>query len=174
MVDGGSLTVAWSALAAPWVRYRVLVDGEEVGRIGYRRPLTIALPAGAHDVALRVRTHHSPVVPIDVAIGASVNLIGSTRGLPPTVRGPREIRRWAKENSIWLGATDETPPKRIEPRPYSGDRVTLHVIAVILFAALAMTAANHHHWVGVGLALACVAVAGAMLWSELARRHRHT
>ena len=174
--ERGTLTVTWRSRAAPWVAYRVRVDGVEVARVRYRKPAAVALPAGRHDVQLcgpRGR-YTSRSVQVDVLGSDRIDLFGSTRRLPAGMWGYREISQWAREHSIWLGAEGEVPPASDYVRTFNALRLGLHISAFGLFALFAATAAWHHRWLGLALALALIAATVATTRVELARRRHPT
>src|SRR5437762_11578837 len=86
----GSLTVTWRSVAPPWAAYRVVVDGVETARVRYRRPASVDLPVGRHDVQLLGwRKYTSRPVQVDVLADGRVDLFGSTGRLPAGTIGYR-------------------------------------------------------------------------------------
>ena len=77
MVDGeGKLTITRGSAYVDRARaYKIMVDGQEVGRIKNDRTETIAVPAGEHELSLKVDWASSPTVSFDVAPGEEVRYI---------------------------------------------------------------------------------------------------
>jgi hypothetical protein len=108
----GELAVSWASLAAPWVKYAVVVDGRVMSVIRYKRPASISLAAGRYEVFLRHRRSTSRLVAVDVQEGSRTVLFGAARTMPRGLT-PRQAWRWSKENAIWLG-NEPTAPKPVE------------------------------------------------------------
>jgi hypothetical protein len=120
MAESGTLSVKWISVMVPWATLRVVVDGSEVGRVGYRKPASLDLAAGPHDVVLRRRNSTTHPVRIDMPSNGRVELFGGNSRLPPGMRGYGQIKTWAKESSFWLATqpTDRAtspPAARAEP-----------------------------------------------------------
>jgi hypothetical protein len=175
MDERGTLTVTWRSRAAPWAAYRVRVDGVDVARVRYRKPVAVALPVGRHEVQLcGWRKYASRSVQVDVVDSGRIDLFGRTGRLPAGMTGYREISRWAKEHSIWLGTEGEVPPAVDYLRPFNALRFRMHIVALCLFALFAATAAWHRNWLWLALDLALIAATVGTARVELARRRHPT
>ena len=173
--EHGTLTVTWASPSAPWAWYRVLVDGVTLGRVRHRRSFSVDVPTGAHEVQLMGwRRYGSRVLSVDVTPGAHVRLEGKTGRLPAGMTGYRAIKDWAKEYGTTLYVENEAPPTFEFVRPYSAQRLGIHVAAVALFTFFALAAVVHHRWVGVALTLPLIAASAWLIRGELSRRHRST
>ena len=134
----GELFVSWERRMLPWIKYEVVVDGRVMSSLGYRRPASISLPAGAHDVVLRHRKFKSRPVAIQIAQRGRTVLFGAVRQPPPGLMF-FEVWRWSKENGTWLG-TEPTPPK--PAASFSAPRTALMFAIVVLFSISAAKAAS--------------------------------
>jgi hypothetical protein len=113
VAEQSSLSVTWISYVVPWVALRVVVDGVDVGRVGYRKPATVDLAAGPHEVELRGhRGYASQPMRVEIPANGGVELFGGNARMPSGMRGYRQIKAWAKESSIWLGTDPVAPPTR--------------------------------------------------------------
>lgn len=179
--EPGTIAVSWVPLAAPWVSYKLLVDGEVVGHFGYRRPVLVEVVPGVHEVGVRHWRYSSNIVSVAIADSNQVTLYAGTRGLPPGAWFPWDTLRWARENSIlWL--SDLAAPPTLDPSPIavradnrsvSKLRFAVLAAAIVVFGASAIIAVSNSDYVKAALALAFI-VPGVLLTGSRIRARRRT
>jgi hypothetical protein len=158
----GRLEVVWVQRAAPWVAYRVLVDGNELDRVHFGRPAAIMLQLGRHSIVVKHWRFRSNVVSIDVSTNLSTTLYSGTRTPPRGQTSFRKIFAWYSANSIWLSEIASPPDLQSSDNddnltganvPISRFRGLVALASVFVFGALALGSAVSGNYLRMFLAL---------------------
>jgi hypothetical protein len=172
----GSIRVAWlQRTAKAWISYRVLVDGEVVGRVRFGHPATIEVCPGLHEVVVKHWWYETNSVPVEVAAGGRSSLYGGIR-IMPQGSSPRQTLRWYRENSMWLADQQTAPAVKERPlasRWHTFRRFMLVTSPVVFFVAL-LVAATRRDLARAVIALALLASSVLALAQDWRRRRGRT
>ena len=112
----GTIRVTWIQRSAKtWTSYRVLVNGDVVGRVRQGEPATIEVGPGRHEVVVKHWWYETNSLSVEVAAGSQRNLYAGTRIMSSSHSSPRQMLRWYRENSVWLADHQAAPA--VEERP---------------------------------------------------------